>query len=176
MSSSPWQRRARIFDPRGRNCFPPMAGLIRSPRARSTFPLTGPWSCSWPRMPVRHRRPRLLHRQPPAPAPSNQEPPRPRAARPRTQLHRQQSPRRPRRRPLPRGWHPEQMYRMVCMACHDTDGKGKIVKLAMPSYSRSHRPQVSGVAHRRRTHALDPRRKAVNGERGADSLDALHEG
>ena len=25
------------------------------------------------------------------------------------------------------------MYRLVCMACHDTDGKGKIVRLAMPS-------------------------------------------
>jgi mono/diheme cytochrome c family protein len=33
----------------------------------------------------------------------------------------------------PAGMAPEQMYRMVCMACHDADGKGKIVKLAMPS-------------------------------------------
>ncbi|MGZ3317786.1 MAG: c-type cytochrome [Isosphaeraceae bacterium] len=33
----------------------------------------------------------------------------------------------------PAGMPPEQMYRLVCMACHDTDGKGKIVRLAMPS-------------------------------------------
>jgi mono/diheme cytochrome c family protein len=31
------------------------------------------------------------------------------------------------------GMPPEQIYRMVCMACHDADGKGKIVKLAMPA-------------------------------------------
>lgn len=35
--------------------------------------------------------------------------------------------------PAPAGMPPEQMYRLVCMACHDTDGKGKIVRLAMPS-------------------------------------------
>ena len=35
--------------------------------------------------------------------------------------------------PAPAGMPPEQMYRMVCMACHDADGKGKIVKLAMPT-------------------------------------------
>ena len=35
--------------------------------------------------------------------------------------------------PAPVGMPPEQMYRLVCMACHDTDGKGKIVRLAMPS-------------------------------------------
>jgi len=28
---------------------------------------------------------------------------------------------------------PEEIYRAVCMACHDTDGKGKIVRQAMPS-------------------------------------------
>ncbi len=33
----------------------------------------------------------------------------------------------------PAGMPPEQIYRLVCMACHDTDGKGKIVRLAMPS-------------------------------------------
>src|SRR5271166_405687 len=33
----------------------------------------------------------------------------------------------------PAGMPPEQMYRLVCMACHDTDGKGKTVRLAMPS-------------------------------------------
>src|SRR5271157_1997551 len=33
----------------------------------------------------------------------------------------------------PAGMPPEQMYRLVCMACHDTDGRGKIVRLAMPS-------------------------------------------
>jgi mono/diheme cytochrome c family protein len=33
----------------------------------------------------------------------------------------------------PTGMAPEQIYRMVCMACHDTDGKGKIVRLAMPT-------------------------------------------
>jgi mono/diheme cytochrome c family protein len=32
----------------------------------------------------------------------------------------------------PAGTPPEQMYRLVCMACHDTDGKGKVVRLAMP--------------------------------------------
>jgi mono/diheme cytochrome c family protein len=32
----------------------------------------------------------------------------------------------------PAGMPPEQMYRLVCMACHDTDGKGKVVRLAMP--------------------------------------------
>src|SRR5271157_201240 len=35
--------------------------------------------------------------------------------------------------PAPAGMPPEDMYRAVCMACHDTDGKGKIVRLAMPS-------------------------------------------
>jgi mono/diheme cytochrome c family protein len=35
--------------------------------------------------------------------------------------------------PAPTGMPPEQMYRLVCMACHDADGRGKIVKLAMPS-------------------------------------------
>ena len=35
--------------------------------------------------------------------------------------------------PAPVGMPPEQMYRLVCMACHGTDGKGKIVRLAMPS-------------------------------------------
>ncbi len=35
--------------------------------------------------------------------------------------------------PAPAGMPPEQMYRLVCMACHDTDGRGKIVRLAMPS-------------------------------------------
>jgi mono/diheme cytochrome c family protein len=34
--------------------------------------------------------------------------------------------------PAPAGMSPEQMYRLVCMACHDTDGKGKVVRLAMP--------------------------------------------
>jgi mono/diheme cytochrome c family protein len=33
----------------------------------------------------------------------------------------------------PAGFSPEQLYRMVCITCHDTDGKGKIVKLAMPT-------------------------------------------
>jgi mono/diheme cytochrome c family protein len=32
----------------------------------------------------------------------------------------------------PVGMPPEQMYRLVCIACHDTDGKGKVVRLAMP--------------------------------------------
>jgi mono/diheme cytochrome c family protein len=32
----------------------------------------------------------------------------------------------------PAGMPPEQMYRLVCMACHDTDGRGKVVRLAMP--------------------------------------------
>jgi mono/diheme cytochrome c family protein len=32
----------------------------------------------------------------------------------------------------PAGMRPEQMYRLVCMACHDTDGRGKVVRLAMP--------------------------------------------
>jgi mono/diheme cytochrome c family protein len=32
----------------------------------------------------------------------------------------------------PVGMLPEQMYRLVCIACHDTDGKGKVVRLAMP--------------------------------------------
>jgi mono/diheme cytochrome c family protein len=32
----------------------------------------------------------------------------------------------------PSGMPPEQMYRMVCMACHDTDGKGKVARMAMP--------------------------------------------
>src|SRR5271157_1371617 len=35
--------------------------------------------------------------------------------------------------PVSAGMPPEDMYRAVCMACHDTDGKGKIVRLAMPS-------------------------------------------
>ena len=35
--------------------------------------------------------------------------------------------------PAPAGMPPEQVYRLVCMACHDTDGRGKIVRLAMPS-------------------------------------------
>jgi len=35
--------------------------------------------------------------------------------------------------PAPAGMPAEQMYRLVCMACHDADGKGKIVRLAMPS-------------------------------------------
>ncbi len=35
--------------------------------------------------------------------------------------------------PAPAGMPPEEMYRAVCMACHDTDGRGKIVRLAMPS-------------------------------------------
>jgi mono/diheme cytochrome c family protein len=33
----------------------------------------------------------------------------------------------------PSGMPPEQIYRLVCMACHDTDGKGKLVRLAMPT-------------------------------------------
>jgi len=32
----------------------------------------------------------------------------------------------------PAGMPPEQMYRLVCMACHGTDGRGKVVRLAMP--------------------------------------------
>jgi mono/diheme cytochrome c family protein len=32
----------------------------------------------------------------------------------------------------PAGMPPEQMYRLVCMACHDTDGRGKVVRIAMP--------------------------------------------
>ncbi|MGC8642094.1 MAG: c-type cytochrome [Isosphaeraceae bacterium] len=35
--------------------------------------------------------------------------------------------------PAPKGFSPEWMYRSVCMACHDSDGRGKIVKLAMPT-------------------------------------------
>jgi len=35
--------------------------------------------------------------------------------------------------PAPAGMPPEEIYRAVCMACHDTDGKGKIVRLGMPS-------------------------------------------
>ena len=35
--------------------------------------------------------------------------------------------------PAPTGMPPEQIYRLVCIACHDTDGKGKLVKPAMPS-------------------------------------------
>jgi mono/diheme cytochrome c family protein len=30
------------------------------------------------------------------------------------------------------GMRPEQLYRQVCIACHDTDGKGKVVRVAMP--------------------------------------------
>jgi mono/diheme cytochrome c family protein len=32
----------------------------------------------------------------------------------------------------PKGMPADQIYRLVCMACHDTDGKGKLVRLAMP--------------------------------------------
>jgi mono/diheme cytochrome c family protein len=32
----------------------------------------------------------------------------------------------------PGGMSPEQMYRLVCIACHDTDGRGKVVRQAMP--------------------------------------------
>jgi mono/diheme cytochrome c family protein len=32
----------------------------------------------------------------------------------------------------PAGMPPEQLYRQVCIACHDTDGKGKVVRVAMP--------------------------------------------
>jgi mono/diheme cytochrome c family protein len=35
--------------------------------------------------------------------------------------------------PAPAGMRPEQIYAMVCLACHDADGRGKIVKLAMPT-------------------------------------------
>jgi mono/diheme cytochrome c family protein len=36
--------------------------------------------------------------------------------------------------PAPSGMPPEQMYRLVCLACHDTDGRGKIVRSAgMPT-------------------------------------------
>jgi mono/diheme cytochrome c family protein len=32
----------------------------------------------------------------------------------------------------PAGMPPAQLYRQVCIACHDTDGKGKVVRVAMP--------------------------------------------
>ncbi|MGO9600441.1 MAG: c-type cytochrome [Isosphaeraceae bacterium] len=35
--------------------------------------------------------------------------------------------------PAPAGMPPEEMYRAVCMACHEADGKGKIFRLATPS-------------------------------------------
>ncbi len=35
--------------------------------------------------------------------------------------------------PVPAGMPPEEMYRAVCMACHEADGKGKIFRLATPS-------------------------------------------
>jgi mono/diheme cytochrome c family protein len=31
------------------------------------------------------------------------------------------------------GLSPEQLYRAICVACHDTDGRGKIVRAAMPT-------------------------------------------
>jgi mono/diheme cytochrome c family protein len=34
--------------------------------------------------------------------------------------------------PAPAGMSPEQIYRLVCYTCHDADGRGKIVRLAMP--------------------------------------------
>jgi mono/diheme cytochrome c family protein len=41
------------------------------------------------------------------------------------------------------------MYRLVCMACHDTDGKGKVVRLAMPPIPDFTDPRF----HRSRTDA-----------------------
>jgi mono/diheme cytochrome c family protein len=35
--------------------------------------------------------------------------------------------------PTTKGMAPDRIYRLVCLACHDTDGKGKIVRLAMPA-------------------------------------------
>ena len=35
--------------------------------------------------------------------------------------------------PAPAGMPPEEMYRAVCMACHEADGKGKNFRLATPS-------------------------------------------
>jgi mono/diheme cytochrome c family protein len=35
--------------------------------------------------------------------------------------------------PAPAGMPPEEIYRAVCMACHEADGRGKIFRLATPS-------------------------------------------
>ncbi len=35
--------------------------------------------------------------------------------------------------PVPAGMPPEDMYRAVCMACHEADGRGKIFRLVTPS-------------------------------------------
>src|SRR5271157_920012 len=35
--------------------------------------------------------------------------------------------------PAPAGMPPEEVYRAVCMACHEADGRGKIFRLATPS-------------------------------------------
>jgi mono/diheme cytochrome c family protein len=67
----------------------------------------------------------------------------------------------------PAGMPPEQMYRLVCIACHDTDGKGKVVRLAMPPIPDFTDPKF----HASRTDAqisysiLEGKESIVNGAR-----------
>ncbi len=119
--------------------------------------------------------------QPPAPAvvaaPAAVPGPPGRSQRPRPP-NPEERPRPRNRRRQPRGQHgargspagtgrhaPEQMYRDVCMACHEHGRQGQDLPPARALHSRSHRRPVASHAHRRRAAALDPRGERVDRQR-----------